>query len=300
MQELAPIVLFVYNRPWHTQQTVEALLKNNLANESRLFIFADGPKNDSDRIKTNKVRKYIDGISGFKKIQIIKRSKNVGLAESVISGVSKIISEYKRIIVLEDDIVVSQYFLNFMNDALNFYENNKLIFSISGYSYPIDILPGYDLDIYFSKRSSSWGWATWKDRWDKAVWSDDKFDKFLHCKSMQQNFNMAGEDLSPMLVKQIKGKLNSWAIRWAFTHFINSAYCIYPVKSMAKNIGTDGSGTNFRLKTSRYKVRLDISHRIINFSNSVRINEDIEKNIRRIVRPGFFTSILNRIKFLFS
>ena len=135
----APIVLFVYNRPWHTQQTVEALQKNKLASESELFIYSDDAKNDDARVSVDEVRKYIDNITGFKKITVIKRDKNWGLASSIIDGVTKIVNKYGRIIVLEDDLVTSPYFLKFMNDSLEVYEKRNDVFSVTGFNYPKSI-----------------------------------------------------------------------------------------------------------------------------------------------------------------
>ena len=136
---LAPIVLFVYNRPWHTQQTVEALQKNELAAESDLYIFADGPKTANDE-KVNEVRKYIKTITGFKSVTIFEKEKNCGLANSVIAGVTEIINKFGEVIVVEDDIVTSKYFLKFINEALDFFANDPKIFSISGYTYSDKIM----------------------------------------------------------------------------------------------------------------------------------------------------------------
>jgi len=161
--KLAPIVLFVYNRPQHTQQTVGALQENELASESELFIYSDEAKNEDSRKSVDEVREYIYGIEGFKKVTVIKRKKNWGLANSIIDGVTKIVNEYEKIIVLEDDLVTSRYFLIFMNEALDFYRYENDVFHINGWNNPIntDGLP----DIYFSRIIYSWAWSTWADRW---------------------------------------------------------------------------------------------------------------------------------------
>ena len=138
---LAPIVLFVYNRPWHTAQTVEALQKNTLADKSELFIYSDAAKNSEVALYVKKVREYIRNISGFRKVTIMEREKNWGLANSIIDGVTTIVNKYGKIIVLEDDLVTSPYFLRFMNEALEMYENEESVASIHGYIYPIEGLP---------------------------------------------------------------------------------------------------------------------------------------------------------------
>lgn len=250
---LSPIILFVYNRPEHTKKTVEALKLNHLASDSLLFIFSDGYKNEKDRKNVEEVRSFISTISGFKEIKITLRDKNLGLADSVISGVTQIINEYGKVIVLEDDIVTSPYFLNFMNEALNFYKDDKRIYSISGYNFPIKIPKSYHHKIYISPRPSSWGWGTWKDRWEIVDWRISDYDNFINNKAEIKKFNLGGEDLTRMLKRQMSGEINSWAIRWTYAHYKGSGYCLFPIMSLAKNIGADSSGVHTK-KTNKYSV----------------------------------------------
>ena len=163
LNKLAPILLFVYNRPWHTRKTVKALKNNELASESELFIYADGAKNNAALRQVNEVRDYIKTIDGFKKIIIIEQDENIGLANSIISGVTKVVSEYGKVIVIEDDIFTSPYFLKFMNEALEFYKDKDRIWHVSGWSHPID---SDNLeDVFISRLMNCWGWATWADKW---------------------------------------------------------------------------------------------------------------------------------------
>ena len=164
---LAPIVLFVYNRLDHTQGVIETLLKNTLAKESEFYIFSDAAKTENGVEKVNEVRKFIRDDSwhtGFKKVSIIEAEKNKGLAKSIIGGVSEIIQKYGKVIVLEDDLKLSPYFLEYMNDALDYYKDVVNIWSISGYSFPMRSLKNYPHDVFYSYRGCSWGWATWLDR----------------------------------------------------------------------------------------------------------------------------------------
>ena len=163
MNKLAPIIVFVYNRPHHTKQTLEALKKNTIASQSELYIFSDGAANNDLKAKINEVRNYVKDIRGFKKTTLIERRQNLGLANSIIDGVTRIINKHGKVIVLEDDIVTSPYFLKFMNDALNFYEKKKDVWHISGWNYPIDN-KGLN-DVFFWRLMNCWGWATWSDRW---------------------------------------------------------------------------------------------------------------------------------------
>lgn len=246
----SPIVLFVYNRPWHTQQTIEALQKNELAPESELFIFSDAAKNNSAINKVKEVRNYIKDLAGFKKVIIIEREKNLGLANSIIDGVSKIVNEYGKIIVLEDDLVTSPYFLKFMNEALEMYQNEERVACIHGYIYPIENLP----ETFFIRGADCWGWATWKRGWD--IFESDG-QKLLD-EAKQHNLQKEADfddnyGYTKMLRDQINGKNNSWAVRWYFSAFLKGTLCLYPGKSFVQNIGNDDSGTHCRT-TNDYQV----------------------------------------------
>ncbi|MFH2030654.1 MAG: sugar transferase [Bacteroidota bacterium] len=296
MNNPAPIILFVYNRLAHLQQTVISLQANELSKESDLFIYSDGPKNDIDSLKVNSVREYLKTISGFKKIQIVEKDRNNGLANSVILGVSEILQKYLKVIVVEDDLRVSIDFLAFMNAALDFYADSPEIFSISGYNFPIEIPADYGNDVYLSYRASSWGWATWRNRWEKADWEVKDYQKFKKDRTAQHLFNRGGEDLTPMLHKQMKGTIDSWAIRWAYSHFKNGTYCLFPVISKVRNIGKDGSGTHSRI-TNIYNVNLSSCEVNITFDMKLNLNDVIIKNIRKFIRPSLIRRIINIFKF---
>ena len=231
MKKLAPIILFVYNRLIHLRQTVISLQANKISKESDLYIYSDGPKNSADTQKVSRIREYIKTVTGFKTIHIIENRTNKGLANSVISGVTEILHNYSRVIVVEDDLQVSEKFLEFMNAALEYYSSSPEIFSISGYNFPIIIPTDYGNDVYLSYRPSSWGWATWRGRWDQVDWEIKDYREFKKNKNAQRLFNHGGEDLAPMLHKQMKGVIDSWAIRWAYSHFKNNGYCLFPNKS---------------------------------------------------------------------
>lgn len=277
---LAPIILFVYNRPEHTKKTVDAIKLNEFASESLLFIFADGSKNENDKKSVDEVRNYILTISGFKEIKITLKEKNLGLADSVISGVTEVIDKFGKAIVLEDDIVTSKYFLKFMNEALDFYQSDDKIFSISGYNFPIKIPKCYQYKIYISPRPSSWGWATWKDRWEKVDWRISDYDHFIHNKKEIKKFNLGGDDLTRMLRRQMSGIINSWAIRWTYAHYQGNGYCLFPVKSLAKNIGADSSGVHTK-KTNKYSVDVYDKEYQDYLLDYPQIDEELLKNFQK-------------------
>ncbi len=296
MDKLSPIVLFVYNRPEHTKRTVESLLKNTLAGKSALFIFSDGAKNDRDEQKLKAVRDYIKAVKGFSKIEIVLREKNFGLANSVISGVSEVFKQNDRVIVMEDDIITSPSFLTFMNKALAFYQEDKSIYSISGYPYPIKIPSTYKKDVFISYRASSWGWGTWKDRWEKVDWEITDFNNFISDKESQKLFDNGGQDLTPMLKAQMKGKIDSWAIRWSYAHFKNKAYCLYPIVPLCKNIGTDRSGTHSS-SSKKLDVNLDESKTDFDMIKNPELNQEITEQIQKLFKLTSIRRIINYLKF---
>ena len=281
---LAPMVLFTFNRLDHTKKTIDALKENILAKESELFIFSDGARNSEEYIKVKSVRKYLKSIDGFKKIHIIETEKNRGLAKSVISGVTDIINKYGKVIVLEDDLVTSKYFLKYMNEALTIFKEREDIWSISGYGPNINIPTDYKDDIYITKRGSSWGWATWKDRWELVDWKVSDYNIFKSNREMIQEFNLSGKDLAPMLDDQIAGRIDSWAIRWVYSQFRNNMYTVYPIKSLVKNIGNDLSGTH-TTTTTHFNVKL--GEKEINLNKNIKYNKGINKYFKEFYDSNF-------------
>ena len=244
---LAPVVLFVYNRLDHTKGVIETLSKNRLAKETELFIFSDAAKTENGREKVESVRKYVhqkDWHGNFKQVTITEAEKNKGLARSVIGGVTELINKYGRVIVVEDDLVLSPYFLDYMNDALEFYEKEENIWAISGYSFPMKSLKKYPHDVFYSYRGCSWGWATWADRWNLTDWEVSSYERFSKDKEWQKRFNRGGGDLANMLRLQMEGQIDSWAVRWVFEQSNREMYTVYPKYSYLGNDGWDGSGTN--------------------------------------------------------
>jgi len=240
---LSPIALFVYNRPWHTRQTVESLKRNELASASELIIFSDAAKSEKNDYGVAKTREYIRSIKGFKSVEIVERKVNYGLARSIISGVADVVNKFGRIIVLEDDLITSAHFLRFMNDGLDIFENDERVISIHGYSYPVgEGLPDY----YFLKGADCWSWATWKRGWDLFEPDGVKLLNELKNKNLTYRFDFNGAyPYTRMLEDQTKGINNSWAVRWYASAFISDKLTLYPGKSFVDNIGRDGSGVNY-------------------------------------------------------
>lgn len=246
----APIVLFAYARPDHTLRTLEALAANTLAKESMLYIYIDGPKesaNEELRQRNIEVRRIAHLKQWCGKVEIIEQSSNKGLATSIRDGVTDIISKYQQVIVMEDDLVTSPAFLTYMNKALDFYQSYPAVFSIGAYAYPAQrmaVPQDYPYDTYACLRNCSWGWATWKDRWDKVDWSASHYQTMKHSAAMKEAFNRMGDDEFDMFWMQQEQGLDIWSIFFTMAHFEHHAVAIIPCVSYVNNIGLDGSGEN--------------------------------------------------------
>jgi hypothetical protein len=236
----SPIILFVYNRPWHTRQTIEALQRNELASESELFIYSDAAKSSKANAAVQEVRGYIYSVSGFKKITIIERKYNWGLADSIIDGVTNVVNKYGKVIVLEDDLVTSPYFLKFMNDALSFYKDEERVMHISGWNYPLQ-QDRYE-ETLFLRGASCWGWATWADSWARF---EKNTQKLLGTFSANDRYRLDYDGVADMWrqveLNHVK-KINTWAIFWYTSVFKRNGLCLHPTKTLVCNIGHDGSG----------------------------------------------------------
>ena len=294
---IAPVVLFVYNRLEHTKNTIDSLIKNNLSDRTELFIFSDYYKTEFEKQKVFEVRNYIHSIKGFKNINIIERDNNLGLAKSIISGVSQVINIYKKIIVLEDDLITAPNFIEYMNYALNKYEENKSVYSVTGYSFLNNLKESTIPSTYFAKLTCSWSWGTWYDRWEKFDVDANGWKKIMTDKKLKNLFNYDSTyDYSTMIKKQMDGKIDSWAIRWYFTVFQNEGLTLYPRQSLVNNTGFDGSGTHCGIEDQKFILT--------DFNNIEYTDEIIEKpELRELIklelknnRVPLIKKIINKLK----
>jgi len=259
ISNLSPVVLFVYNRPDHAENALMTLRANDYAEDSTLYIFSDGPKlnaTDEQKRDIEETRKVIRKEKWCKEVIIIESDKNKGLANSIINGVTDVIAKHGKVIVLEDDLLTSPYFLKFMNEALSYYEDKKAVFSISADRPPAKklILPeNYQYDVFVSLRNFSTGWATWNDRWSLVDWEMKKLDAFLSNSEQVRAFNRGGEDLTKMLIMQRNREIDSWSIVFTFAHFAHHAVSILPNNPYVDNIGFDGSGVHSLVTVSQRK-----------------------------------------------
>jgi hypothetical protein len=280
MQNLAPVALFVYNRPEHTRRTLNYLQKNLLAEESRLFIFSDGPKTDADQVKVDQVRQLAKEATGFKSVKLITRKENLGLANSIISGVTQLVNEYGKVIVFEDDLLSSPYTLQYFNEALNRYANEEKIMHIGAYMY--DLADKKLPQTFFYRAASSWGWATWARAWKDFELDIDKlisqFDKQkIHQFSIEGNMNFWKQ------VQHFKaGKNNSWAIRWYATIFLKNGLTLNPSRSLINNIGHDGSGVHSNIEDI-YHVQIT-RNPVKEFPHEIKENQQAYHAIKHFLK----------------
>ncbi|MEY0234617.1 glycosyltransferase [Providencia manganoxydans] len=295
----APICLFVYNRCSHTKKTIESLKKNRIAATTEIFIFSDAAKTKAHEKDVAAVRKYIQSVSGFKKINIILADNNKGLANSIIDGVSYVMKKNESVIVFEDDLITSPVTLEYLNIMLDTYKDNNQIMSITSYNYPESTIPtpnNYSYSNYFTGRPCSWGWATWRDRWESIVWKGNIYDDYLNNKAQQHKFKKyAGTDIHRMLKKQLKNKIDSWAVRFVFNCFIQNKLASYPTKSYITNIGSDGSGTHKGLNNDKIANTTLNSSLSLNSCPNYEINVDYFNSFNSFVKKKY---ILKRLSFI--
>ena len=252
------IALFVYNRLEHTKNTINALKRNDVSNVT-LYVFSDGFKNSDDEKSVNQLRLYLKNIEGFSKVILTESNENKGLSKSIISGVTSVLKEHETVIVLEDDLVVSPYFVDYMRNGLLKYKDDRQVMSIAGYSYPIFAETLEDKsDTYFLKLTTSWGWGTWKDSWDFFEKDVDKIvQNFSKDEIKEFNINNSENNWKQVLLNKSK-VIDTWAIIWYAAVYKNNGLTLFPKVSMVDNTGHDGSGTNCGA-TNRYDVRLNDS-----------------------------------------
>lgn len=236
----APIALFTYSRADHTQAAVESLLKNEEARNSDLYIFSDGPKTEAKTDAVAENRRYIHTISGFKSIHIVEREKNWGLANSLIAGITEIVNQYGRVIVVEDDLILSPYFLQFMNEALDRYADDDRVSAVSAFLNPIkEKAP----DTFFLRYFACWGWATWKRAWD--LLNPDANDLLRKLRWRVKDFNIGNtSDFYGMLYCQKLGLVDSWAIRYYASSYLADKLVLFPGHTLTVQNGIDGTGTH--------------------------------------------------------
>lgn len=291
---LAPIIIFVYNRADHFIQTYNALAACKEAKESELYIFSDGAKNEAGKQKVDEVRAAVAAIKNagdFKAVTVTESPVNRGLATSIIAGISEVISKHGKVIVVEDDCKVSPCFLNYINGALDYYENNKIIGSLSGYSPMIDLPDDYKHDVFAAYRSCSCTWATWADRWEGVDWELRNIGDFYRSPKLIKKLNSNGSDRFIRLYRQTKGNGSSWSVRFGAHLVKKDLLTVYPRFSYITNIGCDESGVHSKADDAD-KMRVDLTKAIADpVFAEVAIDKRIQKTLKKHYSYGFVSDL---------
>lgn len=257
---MSPIVIFAYNRLDELKAMIASLQRCVLADESDVYIYCDGPKDEFDLSKTQALREYVRGVNGFKSLTIKESPTNKGLAPSIIAGVSEVINEHGEAIVLEDDLILSTNFLSWMNQCLTHYRDNQQVFSISGFTPRINKHAQYQSDAFFTPKAHSWGWATWADRWNKVDWDVNDWRQFSSDRNMQRSFNQLGSEMSGLLFDFKNGLKSSWWVRFCYSQFKLGKLTVYPIISKVANNGFSSEATHCNVY-NRYPVEFDRSNK---------------------------------------
>jgi len=270
MSSNAPIAIVAYNRPDHLESLLDSLIKNNEAKDSKVYFFVDKFKNSNDRGKNREVINICSIDWGFKQTELIINEENLGLKKQILKACDYLADNYEYFIILEDDLVVSRYFLNYMNKSLKNYKEDKKVFHINGYNFKK--IFSNKKKSYFSKLAHPWGWGTWSDRW-KDFRSNEQYDKnliknFEHSEQRKFNFFNLGSYIN-QLEKNEQQIIFTWAVFWYQYIFLSNGYSITPGESFTENKGFDGTGVNSGLNNN-HSTNLNLGE-ITKFSSKKNI-----------------------------
>ena len=290
------ICIFACNRVTSLQNLLNDLKRNNNYQKYSYFFFIDIPK---EKINLNIHDQIFQIIKNFKKklkVRIIYRKRNLGLSKNIIEGINYVKKKYKKLILLEDDLRVSKNYINFIQKNLDKYENDKQIYSISGYVFPKKIFSLRDKDksIFLCKRPNSWGWATWSSKWNKVNFSNKKFKNIYKNKSKLKVLEDYGNDLEFILRDTLSGRINSWAIKWTIYHILNSKYCIFPIKTLVNEEGYKHMPTNNRFKSDKFNHKRINSYKLSKKIKILTENDDIKMQFKKIYNFAFYKRIYKK------
>lgn len=292
-----PIIVSVYDRLDHLKRCIEALLANDLASESLLYIVSDAPHREDHRPVIERVREYAASIIGFKEVHLLFRKMNLGAHESIKAAIEEVLLTHESFVFLEDDIVVSKDFLRYMNEGLKFYENEEKVFAICGFSLPFRLPTNYDKDVYFYPCNSPWGFATWRDRWVRV--DLDYCDRYTILKKSPvkyKAFASIGFYIKGILQADSSKKIAAMDLRVYYHMFQHNMCSVFPVISKTQNWGFDGSGEHCNTKKAWWaKPKLDTRNQPTQFIPFDGYNTEILKNHRAFqdkINGGFLAKYL--------
>ena len=288
ISENAPLILFCYNRLETLKKVISSLQSDHQIQNTDVFIFSDGPKNESalDNSRVENVRNYIHSLEKFSKsVKIFEHKKNLGLANSIIYGINEVSAQNESFIVLEDDLQVSPYFLTYMNKSLKKYSDEKKVWTVNGMGFnpkSFNVPKDYKYDTYFTYRNSSHGWGSWSDRWNKAILDTSVLKSEISEINNQLNFNKGGADLTPMLLNQIEGNIDSWSVRWGYTISKNNGICISPIYSYVTLIFDEG--THVKGYVDFLDNKLDLSKSFTTYPEEIEVVVEIAREAAKVFK----------------
>jgi len=242
LSNFAPVVVFTFNRPSHLKRCVDSLLLNKESELTDFWFFVDGPRNSVDKTKIDEIIQILNEYRNVINLRIINSEKNLGLEKSIITGLNTVFEKSARVIIIEDDLVASPYFLEYCNFGLDKYEIDQRVASLHGFSYGFN---KPEKNPYFFRGADCWGWATWKDRWQLFEADSNKLISQIRGNRLKRKFDLDGVyPYFNMLIRQSRGEVNSWAIRWHASMFLANKLTLYPNQTLINNDGADGSGTH--------------------------------------------------------
>ena len=299
MSAFAPVVIFAYRRPEHLRNTLASLMRCDGFDESPVIVYCDGARDESELALVMATREVAEAMLGIR-AEYRFSDTNQGLSRSVISGISETVERFGRVIVVEDDLELSVSFLTFMNRALEKYADEENIFQISGYQFNVPELRSTTTAI-FLPFTVSWGWATWKRAWDKFDPLATGWNALIADKTLRLLFNLDGTyDYANMLVRQMEGYRDSWAIRWYWSVFTMNGLVLFPPVSLVKNMGFDGSGSHGRGVLRRFATRKMVQPSFfIDLPESVKLDAVIFTNVKKTLmwqNGGMVASVVDCIR----
>lgn len=266
-------ILFTYHRSEHTRKVIEGLSQNDVLPE-KLYIFQDGLKESTNYDEWKKANELINNID-WCRTEVHVSEKNLGLAKSITSGISYVLGECDAVIVLEDDCVPYKQFMRFMMSALNFYKDEEKVYSVSGYAWDVNLLKKSE-DAYFNGKSSSWGWGTWKERWSQYEEDYHILDRIKKDPEADRRLQIWGKSMEDMLIGNVKGQCDSWAVFWGLKIIEKGGYCLSPYEQLVHNIGFDGSGTHCGKRQENSVKQMGGHKRIFQLPKNIESTKECE------------------------
>lgn len=294
----APVIVTVYDRLQHFQKCIAALQRNRLSAESELYVVSDASARPEHDTRIDQVRSYARSITGFKKVRLVFRSENMGACRSFRDLMPQVLEEHGRFIILEDDVIASPNFLDYMNDGLKFYETDKRIFSIAGYTHPVHFPDDFTSDVFFLPMNCPWGFATWKDRLDRVDYCvKDRYSEALADRDLYKKLISLGSYIIHILEADSKREVEAPDVRVAFHQIINNVYTVYPRVSKVLNIGLDGSGSHSGVdKHNKYLVQPDTSTSKTTFDVDVSLDAAIIRRICKFQNGNIVRHLITSIR----